>query len=210
MGFVDASFGKSTQTVYDFCEAHEYWMPVFGRGVAQQYNKSYSKPKSTGSIVRLIGDEYHLSETDGGRMIMEINADHWKSHLHERLRTPLANPEKNIAYVPGAMTLYQAIPQDHFALAKHFTAERQIEEFIPGKGRRVRWEVIRRANHYFDCAYMACAAAHYCGVRILTPEAIQERRQREAIMMAGAIAAAEQQEPGFTTPDGRPYLVTER
>jgi hypothetical protein len=51
---------------------------------------------------------------------------------------------------PGAMTLFHALPQDHLPLAKHLTAETKIEEFVQGKGMVVRWERLRRQNHWFD------------------------------------------------------------
>ena len=45
------------------------------------------------------------------------------------------------------------------------TAEVKTEEFIAGKGVVVKWERIRRQNHWFDALYNACAAGHGCGVR---------------------------------------------
>ena len=65
------------------------------------------------------------------------------------------------------MTLFQASPQEHLALAKHLTAEMKTEEFVAGKGVVVKWERLRRQNHWFDALYNACAAGHYCGVRLV-------------------------------------------
>jgi hypothetical protein len=59
------------------------------------------------------------------------------------------------------------LQQDHLALAKHLTAEAKAEEFVAGKGVIVRWERLRRQNHYFDALYNACAAGHGCGVRLV-------------------------------------------
>ena len=68
---------------------------------------------------------------------------------------------------PGAMTLFQASPQEHLALAKHLTAEVKTEEFVAGKGVVVKWERLRRQNHWFDAIYNACAAGYFCGVRLV-------------------------------------------
>ncbi len=45
--------------------------------------------------------------------LVEIDADYWKTWVHQRLATPLAQP--------GAMTFYQTNPNEHLALAKHLT-----------------------------------------------------------------------------------------
>ncbi len=79
--------------------------------------------------------------------------------MHQRLSTPLDKP--------GAMTLFQANPADHQALAKHLTAERKTEEFVAGKGVVMKWERLRRQNHWLDALYTACAAGHYVGVRLV-------------------------------------------
>jgi hypothetical protein len=62
---------------------------------------------------------------------------------------------------------FQALPQDHLSLAKHLTAETKVEEFVPGKGMVVRWERLRRQNHWFDALYNACATGHGVGVRLV-------------------------------------------
>jgi hypothetical protein len=65
------------------------------------------------------------------------------------------------------MTLFQALPHDHLSLAKNLTAERKVEEFVAGRGVVVKWERLRRQNHWFDALYNACAAGHFCGVRLV-------------------------------------------
>jgi hypothetical protein len=63
--------------------------------------------------------------------------------------------------------LFQSAPEEHLALAKHLTAEKKIEEFVAGKGVIVKWERLRRQNHWFDALYNACAAGRHCGARLL-------------------------------------------
>ena len=40
----------------------------------------------------------------------------------------------------------------------------------------VKWDRLRRQNHWFDALYNACAAGHYCGVRLV--EGKREPRPR--------------------------------
>jgi hypothetical protein len=111
--------------------------------------------------------------------------------LHERLATPTD--------APGAVTLYDAGPNEHTTFIKHLTAERCVEQFVPAKGMLMKvWKRERRANHYFDAAYAACAAGSICGFR-LQPEDT-----------AGTAPAAKTTPPKFTIPTGEPFLVTER
>ena len=50
---------------------------------------------------------------------------------------------------------------------EHLTAERKTEEFVAGKGVVVKWDRIRRQNHFLDALYNACAAGHYAGARLV-------------------------------------------
>jgi hypothetical protein len=43
--------------------------------------------------------------------LVEMDADYWKTWVHQRLVTPLG--------LPGAMTLYKAPAQDHLSLASN-------------------------------------------------------------------------------------------
>ena len=77
------------------------------------------------------------------------------------------------------MTLFRAQPQEHLSLAKHLTAEAKTEEFVQGKGVVVKWERLRRQNHWFDALYNACAAGHGCGVRLVEEQAPEPPPQPE-------------------------------
>ncbi|MEX2170051.1 MAG: hypothetical protein WD851_12140, partial [Pirellulales bacterium] len=55
-----------------------------------------------------------------------VDSDQWKTWAHQRLSTPIGQP--------GAMTLYSALPQEHLTFAHHLTAEKKVEEFVPGTG----------------------------------------------------------------------------
>jgi hypothetical protein len=134
--------------------------PAIGRGASQQHRQWYNRPTQTGAVVRYIGEGYHANWLPAENVfLIESDSDHWKSWVHQRLVTPVGNL--------GAMTLFQANPQEHMALAKHLTAEVKTEEFVAGKGMVVKWERLRRQNHWLDALYNASAAGHGCGVRLV-------------------------------------------
>ena len=159
MTWIDA--GYMTHVVYSFCrEAGDHFRAVVGRGAGQQHRQWYNRPTSTGSIVKQIGEGYHVNRLPAEKLLLaEVDADHWKTWVHQRLSTPLDGN--------GTMTLFQANAAEHLALAKHLTAEKKVEEFVAGKGVLVKWERLRRQNHWFDALYNACAAGHYVGVRLV-------------------------------------------
>jgi hypothetical protein len=166
--------------VYTFCrEAGERFRPALGRGTDQQHRQWQGRATQTGSEIKLIGEGYHVAWLPVAQLhLFAVDSDHWKTWVHQRLATPLGTP--------GAMTLFQALPQDHLSLAKHLTAETKVEEFVPGKGTVVRWERVRRQNHWLDALYNACAAGHFCGVRLVDevkpePPPAPPRREEELV-----------------------------
>jgi phage terminase large subunit GpA-like protein len=187
--WVDA--GYMTEVVYSFCrESGRPFFPAVGRGAAQR-QQNYSKPTQHGSVTRHIGEGFHINFIPAnGVLLCEVDADHWKTWVHQRLSTPLD--------APGAMSLFGAPPQEHLALAKHLTAEVKTEEFIAGKGVVTRWERKRKQNHWFDSLYTACAAGYWCGVRLVTEET------------RPAPPPKPRTTPQFRRSDGRPWIDIER
>ncbi|HJX11106.1 MAG TPA: terminase gpA endonuclease subunit [Candidatus Binatia bacterium] len=173
--------GYSTSAVYAFCrQSGTRFRPAIGRGMAQQHRQWYNRPLRTGAVVKRIGDGYHVNRIQTEQLdLVEVNSDHWKTWIHQRLSTPLD--------ALGAMTLFHAGPHEHLTLVKHLTAETKVEEFIAGQGVVVKWERLRRQNHWFDALYNACAAGHFCGARL-----IEEGRhlQRRVVSLAEAMGRA--------------------
>lgn len=165
---VDSAYSESQAVVYAFCgesKPARRFLPSRGYGATQHRDKRYARPTKTGSMVRYIGEEYHIAQLRSPRLLLvHVNADYWKSWVHERLSTPMD--------AMGAMTLFAAPAKEHTKLAKHLTAEKQVEEFVPGKGMVRVWKQIRRNNHWLDALSLAAAAGHSCGVR-LVPSATQ-------------------------------------
>jgi hypothetical protein len=162
-GWADA--GYQAPVVYAFCrEAGDRFRPAVGRGAAQHARQQagYSRPTTTGSVVRLIGEAYHASWLPAEQLLLlEADADPGKTRVHRRLATPVGSP--------GSLTFHAAPhpQQEHLALAKHLTAEHKVEEFVTGKGVAVRWERLRKQNHGLHATYHACCAGHGCGVRLV-------------------------------------------
>lgn len=200
--WIDSGWSEHTHVVYEFVHESnglmggggQRFFPTKGYGASQTRDRAYRAPAKKTTTIKLLGEGYHIARirhtNRPGVFLVEINADHWKSFVHERL----ASPQDAV----GAMTFYQAMPMEHTSFTRHITAERRVEEFVAGKGVVARWQRLRRSNHWLDCLVGAAAAAHFCGARLI--EDVQTRKptpQRSA-------------QPLLTTPDGRPFLITER
>lgn len=197
--------GKWTHVVYRFVRESREWTgdkafqrfyPAFGRGQSQMRKQSYTKPKQTNARIVKIGEEYHFSWVPDQQVFhVEVNADYWKTWAFQRLTSPPAEL--------GSMLLFAGEPVEHLTFAKHITAEKQIEEYIPERQTlKVVWKQVSRDNHYLDTIYNACAAGHFCGARL-----IDKRKVEEA---PPDTESEETTSSRLTTPDGRPYMVTER
>lgn len=152
--------------VHSFCrESGDRYHPTIGYGGEQ--GRSYSQPRRISSDVRTIGDGYHETavRSPGKAPLrrIDIDANHWKTQLQDRLCCPVATS--------GAITLHSATGFEHLQLARHLTAERRVEEWIAGRGNVVRWEAIRRDNHWLDAFSLATAAQHFCGARVTQSDA---------------------------------------
>jgi len=173
---VDA--GWQDEVVSKFCEeSGKGWFPTKGIGATRYENVRAGDKKQTGTRVIQVGEGYHVANVPGWRVpLVEVQADHWKTWLHQRLQTPMNQP--------GGLTLHQAEKMDHLTFAKHLTAERKTEEFQAGKGLVTRWEILNRNNHYLDSTCLACVAGHAAGARligdIVMPKASEPRRETEA------------------------------
>jgi hypothetical protein len=170
--------GYMAPVVYAFCrEAEAPYQAAIGRGAGQQRHQWYNRPTKSGSIVKKIGEEYHFNRLSAERLLLaEINSDYWKSWVHQRLTTPLD--------AASAMTLFQAPGDEHLSFVKHLTAERKIEEFVAGKGVIVKWERIRKQNHWFDALYNASAAGHYSGARLVEDSPREPRPAKSLAQLA--------------------------
>lgn len=153
---VDA--GYLQEIVFEFCrESGPDWIPVKGFGFDQR--RDYTDPRKKDDRVSFVGDGYYISRLPSKRIrLCHVDADRRKSWFHARLQTPMGHP--------GALTLYDGLPSEHTSIAKHYTAERQEEIFVPGKGKITVFKVLHRNNHWLDAGAIAGVAAHYAANRI--------------------------------------------
>ena len=177
--------GYLPDTVIKFVgESGPRWRAVKGCGTAQRQSR-YHEPKP-GQTQRLVGWHYYAAAI-GGSWRWIIDTDYWKHFTVERMSQDTTTP--------GAMTLFGADPKQHKAFAQHQVAEK----WNPEKG---KWEQDKRRNHFWDCHVGCHLALGMLGARIITdltprkPQTAKERRRQSVA--------------NFRTPDGRPYLITER
>jgi phage terminase large subunit GpA-like protein len=167
--WIDSGF--ENEAVYKFARpAGERYRPMKGWGTSKDPERGgrYMKPTALSDKIAGIGDAYHFAwQAEWGMYLVHIDADHWKTFIHRRLAQPVDGV--------GALTLCAGEMNEHKRLALHMTAERQMEEFIPEKGKIVRWIRERKDNHWLDCGYVACAAAHWCGIRLIGAGPDQEQ-----------------------------------
>jgi len=165
--WIDA--GYKGEVVYEFIKSKRtdanIWRPSIGLGSGQYKGKNYYEPKKKGKSVRYIGQRYHVSLDSGrGVFVVSVDADHWKLRAHEALATP---PGRS-----GCMGLFAGTQRDHLSFVRQITAEKMVEEFVPGKGVVRKFVRLHRQNHWLDCLYGCCASAHFCGI-----ESIGEKKK---------------------------------
>lgn len=167
--------GYFPDAVYNFCAEYKNnsVRPIKGWGTTRDPGQGslYPAPLKIGGSIIQIGERYHFALQDNRRTVLaHIDADYWKTFLHRRLAVPMD--------APGAMTLCGGEVNEHMKIAKHITAEKCVEEFVPGKGKIARWIRERRENHWGDALYIACAAGHWAGARLIENRQPQQHIRR--------------------------------
>jgi hypothetical protein len=160
---VDANWGKSTNTVYDWCRQSVYGaivMPSHGRYVGAASKPWHEYQKRPGER---LGLHWLITAAENKRAVRHalVDVNWWKSFVAERLNTPIG--------AKGALTLFGSKGEDHRMLADHWTAEYAVR--TSGRGREVdEWKMRPSSgeeNHLWDCAVGAAAAASMLGVQLL-------------------------------------------
>lgn len=183
------SGGEWTRIVYEYCRGTGWrYRPVKGRGVSQDKATRYTEPRQTTTSVIYLGEGYHIAHLKEHDVILvEINADEWKTRLWKGLAAP--------AHDDHAHVIFAAPPKTHFSYAKHLLAEEKQDIYVQGKGVVEQWVKVNRNNHWLDGTYMAKCAAHHA----LATQPLQKQVKAQTVKASP-----------LRTADGRPYLVTER
>lgn len=169
--WIDAAYQDSREAVYQFCRESSTslidarYRPCWGYGQTQERGfKHYSHPDRTDQNVRLVGHHFHYTRARKAKLLLvRLNADYYKSDVHQRLAIEPTAPE--------AMTLYHASRGHHNKFAHHICAEKPKQVFTPGRGMEVVWEKVAKNNHWLDATSLAVAAGRACGAAGPIPSA---------------------------------------
>lgn len=185
------------------------WLMVFGRGQSEPPGKgSYNHPANVskpGGRISWIGDDQcYVSFSPKYKLhAMFANSDEWKSFVHDGLSTPPSQP--------GSLTVCQAVTADDRQLARRFAsqliAEKAVQKVVKNRGPVTVWvDESRRANHFLDCMYYACAAGHLCGVRVAVDRSPPPSAPSRAALLPPPVDGPA---GPYAHPDGRPFMTIE-
>lgn len=159
---VDSGWGRSTETVYQFCRESLHaavLLPSKGQGITAAQKPFSEYRKNQGDRV---GFNWIIPNVRKKRSIRYIlyDTNFWKSFFRERLFTAAADP--------GSLSIYGSDEEQHRLLAEQFSSE--ISTPTAGRGRTVDiWKLLPgRENHWLDGIVGCMVAASELGCRIET------------------------------------------
>ena len=158
--------GDFTQSVYSVIR--EFGSPFYC--IKGWSNRSMSFDKQVNVRNRkLCGDNWNATVQPGGLVLYNINVDHWKGWVHQRLKTRTFDEGNSL--VSGSLSLYASDDKrEHHSISYHMTAEEFREEFTEGKGLKRYWHILRKNNHWLDATVYASAGANMLGIKLIGDE----------------------------------------
>jgi phage terminase large subunit GpA-like protein len=177
LALVDMGYSRSTETVYRHCVGRIGWCAAKGwtgeRGARERFVplRPPAAAKRAGAAVAwrtddgtmwAAGDRWFLRRPPDGRALVTADVDHWKIWVHEAFRLHRAPDAPQPA---GSLSLYGSDPDVHVELARHITAEQQVERVDTAGRMYLIWERISRDNHWLDALVGCRVAAEVLGVR---------------------------------------------
>ena len=149
--------GYEMDLVFEFCRATPHAavvMPSRGFGIGAKNRPFTEYTRRPGEKW---GDNWYIGRAlNRFQNWCRFETNHWKTFLHSRLSL---SPGDH-----GALTLYNAAPEEHRLLAEHLTAERPV--LVNANGRSVgEWGLLpgTSENHYLDVLTGCCVAASSLG-----------------------------------------------
>ena len=153
---VDSGYQKDV--AYKFVRESGQGVYFATKGMGSAKNESaWRKPKPGKG--RKISDDWAIVRQPNGVQLVEMHSDHWKREVHQGFGAPPGSP--------GSLHLFHADRREHLGFARQITAEREEEEFVPGRGTMTYWNKVFKDNHYLDCAYGCRCAADMLGIRLM-------------------------------------------
>lgn len=168
---IDANWGRSTDTVYNFARQVQLGsmvMPAHGRYIAASATPMDLWRRKQGERA---GPGWRIPPPALGRSVRHLafDANRWKTFIADRLASPLGDP--------AAMTLYGGDADAHRLLADHLCSEAPTP--VSARGRTIEeWKLRpdRLDNHFFDCLILAAVGASALGAQ-LTENAPPPKKQ---------------------------------
>lgn len=154
---IDARY--MTAAVYNAIRASmsKGYIPVMGYGTTNK--QLYRKPQQANDRI-VVGKGWHKSFHDYNNIKVwqyHVDDDYYKFKVQQAFVIP--------ADAPGSLTLFGDKPFDHKAFAMAIVSEKRVEEFKPGKGLVVEYQVKERnKNHFLDATKYSRMAASVIGV----------------------------------------------
>ena len=179
---VDSRWGDTTQTVYDWCRMSKWSgvvRPAAGVFIRATGTPITKKARPNRRAREVVGDNWKIAPApkDPKIRLVTIDANHWKSFAHNRLRTAIG--EK------GCVSIFGKEPSAHRVFAQHITAERAEKVTSKSRGETEEWHSISgRDNHYLDCLAGCMVAASVEGIRytpVEQPEEKPKKRKRRSL-----------------------------
>lgn len=158
---VDANWGDSTRTVYDFCRQSKFsgvLMPSHGKYIGASSIPMSEYHKEAGAKA---GFNWRITLDKEKRPTRRViyDANFFKSFAYARLSTSIGDP--------GCLSLFGDDPAAHRLFADHLTAEFRVR--TTGRGRELdEWKAkpSRQDNHWLDCLVGTFVAASMQGVTL--------------------------------------------
>ncbi len=148
---IDANWGNSTDSVYEFCRQSTYasiLTPCHGRFVGASSLPFSEYKRKPGEQV---GHNWRMPSVQGKRAIRHVlfDANFWKSFIYARLAVAMGDP--------GGLSLFGERADAHRLLIEHLLSEYRVK--TEGRGRVVdEWKQRpeRTDNHWWD-GIVGCA-----------------------------------------------------
>lgn len=156
---IDANWGNSTRTVYDFCRQSQYsvvLMPSHGKYIGASSIPMSEYEKRAGEKAGFNWRITKEKDSHARRVIYDTNF--WKTFVRSRLATAMGDP--------GCLSLFGDDPNIHRLFADHLTAEYRVR--TQGRGRECdEWKQYpNRENHWLDCLVGTTVAASMQGTAL--------------------------------------------
>jgi len=167
-GLIDS--GYNTTTIYRWLkQSNHKWLRAYKGLAGGSIAKKHTVNRTNAGNIRSVGENYQEVIDQQHRLIrVEADADVWKSFLHKRIVTP--------STAPGHFSLYSSLRKnEHLEYSRHLLAEKEEIVHRPGQGDTVKWTVINKRNHFLDCTYLCCVAAHMQGCRLFGQTEIKKQ-----------------------------------